>query len=213
MVGQLGQSLDGQIATSTGHSKYINGPSGLKHLHALRAWADAVIVGVGTVIEDNPRLTVRLVPGVNPMRLVLDPNGRAPANALLMTDKAARTVIVRAACNQAVPLSGSVEVVHLATASDGLLPPPVVLQWLAQQGCQRVLVEGGPATLAGFMAANCIDYLHLLTSALLLGNGKPGIHQTPLHRLAQARRFRAAAYSLDADLLLTCDLRQGLSEG
>lgn len=212
VVGQLGQSLDGQIATSTGCSKYINGPSGLKHLHMLRAWADAVIVGVGTVIEDNPRLTVRLVSGENPMRLVLDPRGRAPVNATLMTDQAARTVVLRVVSAMSNSLPSTVEEIRLA-GSDGQLAPAAVLDWLAGQGCQRVLVEGGPATLAGFLAAQCVDHLHLLTSAVLLGKGKPGLNQPSLSSLAQARRFHATSHLLGEDLLLACDLRQRLTEG
>ena len=63
IVGQLGQSLDGRIATKTGHSKYINGPAGLAHLHRLRSLMDGVVIGVGTAIADDPLLTVRRVPG------------------------------------------------------------------------------------------------------------------------------------------------------
>ena len=77
-VGQIGQSLDGRIATPTGHSHYINGPAGLDHLHRLRALVDAVLVGVGTAIADDPQLTVRRVAGPNPARVVLDPK-RPPA--------------------------------------------------------------------------------------------------------------------------------------
>src|ERR1041385_3007909 len=66
VVGQIGQSIDGRIATVTGHSKYINGPAGLDHLHRLRALVDAVLVGVRTAITDDPLLTVRRVPGVSP---------------------------------------------------------------------------------------------------------------------------------------------------
>lgn len=212
VVGQLGQSLDGQIATATGHSKYINGTSGLTHLHVLRAWADAVIVGVGTVIADNPRLTVRLVPGAHPMRLVLDPKGRIPIEAQLLSEPAVRTVVMTADDVQIGDLPAHVEVVPLETTAQGQLSPPAVLQWLSAQGYQRILVEGGPMTLAGFMAANCIDHLHLLTSAMLLGTGKPGIQQPAPHRLSQAQRFSATAYPLGDDLLLACDLRQGVRE-
>src|ERR1700754_3479338 len=78
VVGQLGQSLDGRIATETGHSHYVNGPSGLAHLHRLRALVDAVVVGVGTALADDPQLTVRRVSGPQPARVVIDPNGRLP---------------------------------------------------------------------------------------------------------------------------------------
>ena len=74
-LGQLGQSLDGRIATASGHSHYINGRAALTHLHGLRALVDAVLVGVGTVAADDPRLTVRLVEGPSPARVVIDPGG------------------------------------------------------------------------------------------------------------------------------------------
>jgi len=213
VVGQLGQSLDGQIATATDQSKYINGADGLAHLHVLRAWADVVIVGVGTVIADDPRLTVRLVPGEHPMRLVLDPKGRIPSNAQLLTEPAVRTVVMTAVDSQSSDLPEHVEVVPFATTAQGQLSPSAVLQWLSEQGYQRILVEGGPATLEGFMAANCIDHLHLLTSALLLGVGRPGINQPAPRHLSEARRFVVTAHPLGDDLLLACHLRQGSREG
>src|SRR5882672_9111545 len=86
IVGQLGQSLDGRIATETGHSKYINGSAGLEHLHRLRALVDAVVVGVGTAVADNPQLTVRRVAGPHPVRVVIDPKGRLGTDARLFAD-------------------------------------------------------------------------------------------------------------------------------
>jgi len=81
VVGQLGQTIDGRIATITGQSRYINGHSGLVHLHQLRALVDAVVVGVGTVLVDDPQLNVRLVEGKNPARVVIDPKGRLDPKA------------------------------------------------------------------------------------------------------------------------------------
>jgi len=69
IVGQIGQSLDGRVATESGHSKYINGPAGLVHLHRLRALVDVVVVGVGTAIADDPQLTVRRASGAEPARV------------------------------------------------------------------------------------------------------------------------------------------------
>src|SRR5262249_52958043 len=73
VIAQLGQSLDGCVATRTGDSSFINGPENLRHLHRLRALCDAVIVGAGTVAADNPRLTTRRVAGPHPTRVLLDP--------------------------------------------------------------------------------------------------------------------------------------------
>ncbi|HEX2632910.1 MAG TPA: RibD family protein, partial [Bradyrhizobium sp.] len=94
IVGQIGQSLDGRIATESGHSKYINGPAGLVHLHRLRALVDAVIVGVGTAIADDPQLTVRQVSGPQPARVVIDPKGRLCASARVFADDGVRRLLV-----------------------------------------------------------------------------------------------------------------------
>lgn len=207
VIAQVGQSLDGQIATATGHSKYINGAGGLKHLHTLRAWADVVIVGVGSVVADNPKLTVRLVEGQHPMRVILDPNGRIPVDSGLLTDRAARTVVMTAEQTTELRLPPHIEVVPIGPDPRMPFSLNAVLQWLKQADCHRVLVEGGPATIARFLATDNIDYLHLLTSAVLLGSGKPGVVRPALDRLAQAKHFRVKAYRLDEDLLLECDLR------
>src|ERR1700724_2841335 len=90
VVGQFGQSLDGRVATESGHSHYINGPAGLAHLHRLRALVDAVVVGVGTALADDPQLTVRHVAGPNPARIVIDPRGRIAAGARLFARGGAR---------------------------------------------------------------------------------------------------------------------------
>jgi diaminohydroxyphosphoribosylaminopyrimidine deaminase/5-amino-6-(5-phosphoribosylamino)uracil reductase len=90
IVGQIGQSLDGRVATESGHSKYINGPAGLVHLHRLRALVDAVVVGVGTAIADDPQLTVRRVSGPQPARVVIDPKGRLGADARMFADNGVR---------------------------------------------------------------------------------------------------------------------------
>src|SRR5207253_8868900 len=96
-VGQLGQSLDGRVATETGHSHYINGPAGLNHLHRLRALVDAVVVGIGTALADDPQLTVRRVAGPQPARVVIDPRGRLPSGAKLLAQDGTRRLVLTAA--------------------------------------------------------------------------------------------------------------------
>jgi diaminohydroxyphosphoribosylaminopyrimidine deaminase / 5-amino-6-(5-phosphoribosylamino)uracil reductase len=73
IVAQLGQSLDGRIATISGDSRWINGPAALDHLHRLRSHVDAVVVGIGTIIADDPQLTVRCVSGPQPVGIIIDP--------------------------------------------------------------------------------------------------------------------------------------------
>jgi riboflavin biosynthesis pyrimidine reductase len=83
VVGQFGQSIDARIATDTGHSHFINGAAGLAHLHRLRALVDAVVVGVGTALADDPQLTVRRVAGPCPARVVMG-SGRASVSLPLI---------------------------------------------------------------------------------------------------------------------------------
>src|SRR2546430_161312 len=97
VIAQMGQSLDGRIAAPTGHSHYINGMAGRTHLHRLRALVDAIVVGVQTVLADDPQLTVRLVRGPSPARVVLDPNGRMAANARVLAEDGARRLIITSA--------------------------------------------------------------------------------------------------------------------
>src|SRR6267154_362916 len=96
LVAQCGQSLDARIATPTGHSHYINGEAGLAHLHRLRALVDAVVVGVGTAIQDDPLLTVRRVEGPSPARVVVDPNARLPPTARVLAADGIRRLVITA---------------------------------------------------------------------------------------------------------------------
>jgi diaminohydroxyphosphoribosylaminopyrimidine deaminase / 5-amino-6-(5-phosphoribosylamino)uracil reductase len=90
VVAQLGQSIDGRITTDGRHPTCINGAAGLDHLHRLRALVDAVVVGVGTAVSDDPQLTVRRVAGPNPARVVIDPRGRLGVTARLLEMPARR---------------------------------------------------------------------------------------------------------------------------
>ena len=123
LVGQCGQSIDARIATSSGHSRYINGEGGLAHLHRLRALVDAVVIGVGTAIQDDPLLTVRRVEGPSPARVVVDPNGRLPPTARVLAADGVRRIVVAAAGTR-TQLPDDVEIVHTTT----LGPSPAVVR-------------------------------------------------------------------------------------
>lgn len=137
---QLGQSLDGFIATRTGDADYVTGPEDRCHLHRLRALADAVVVGAGTAVADDPRLTVRACTGDNPVRVVLDPRGRVPLHSGVFTDGAAPTLWVVGPEVTAVPRGTGVEVLVLPNAD--AFAPRRVLSALARRGLGRVLIEG-----------------------------------------------------------------------
>ncbi|MFG1242991.1 RibD family protein [Xanthobacter sp. DSM 14520] len=204
VVAQLGQSLDGRIATPSGESKYINGPHALDHLHALRADVDAVVVGVGTVIADDPLLTVRRVAGQSPARVIIDPSGRAdPAARCFAPDGARRLVLRRAGI--AAPVAEGVEVVAMEGA--GAFEPAAMLEALAARGLTRILVEGGAHTLSAFLEAGCLDALHVFVSPVILGAGRIGLTRKACDTLADALRPAARAHVFpDGDVLFACDL-------
>lgn len=208
VIGQLGQSLDGRIATPSGDSKYISGSHALDHLHRLRGAADAVLVGVGTVMADDPLLNVRRVPGRNPARVILDPSGRVNPHArCLGADGARRLLIRRAGCQAAVP--AGLETLDLPADRDGVLAPAAVLEALAGAGLRRILLEGGPRTLAAFIDAACVDRLHVVVSPVILGSGRTGLDLRPIASLRAAMRpaTRRAVFP-DGDVLFECDLRR-----
>ena len=204
VVGQVGQSLDGRVATATGHSKYINCPAGIEHLHRLRALVDIVVVGVGTALADDPQLTVRQVAGPQPARAVIDPRGRLGADAKLFADDGVRRLFITTDGSRATPPPG-VEVITLP-AEDGNIAPSAIVASLAAAGMRRILIEGGADTVSRFIAARCLDRLHVNVAPVMLGAGGPGIDLPPLERADQAHRMPVRVHKIEDDVLFDCDL-------
>ena len=149
VVAQLGQSLDGRIATLSGESRWINHECALDHLHALRAHVDAVVVGVGTVLADDPRLNVRRVPGRSPARVVIDPSGKLPANAVCVKGDDVARYVVR---TEQAPCPAGVETIVVPRTAEHLSPQAIV-EALFARGLKRLLIEGGAWTVSSFIAA------------------------------------------------------------
>lgn len=205
VVGQLGQSLDGRIATPTGVSKYINGAEALRHLHRVRALVDAVVVGVGTANADDPQLTTRHVEGSNPARVVIDPNGRIAPGLGMLGDGAAPVLVVTCR-GRAVP--PGTEAVELPCDGAGRIAPGEIVAALAARGFRRILVEGGAETLARFLNAGMIDELHLMVAPVVLGSGKTGLNLNPITGLDEALRPMVRTMRFrDGDMLCMCDMR------
>ncbi len=206
VVAQLGQSLDGRIATLTGESRWINKNSALDHVHRVRASVDAVVVGVGTVIADDPLLNVRRVTGRHPVRVVIDPSGRMPADARCLVNDGTRRIVVRAVPGPDLP--HGVEVINVRRQGS-IMSPHSIINALWAAGLKSFLIEGGAQTVSGFLDAGAIDRLHMLVAPVILGSGKPGLSLVPIERLSQALRPVAAVHVLDdGDVLFDCDMRR-----
>jgi riboflavin-specific deaminase-like protein len=207
-MAQMGQSTDGRIATETGASHYVTGADDIVRLHRLRALFDAVLVGASTVVADDPRLTVRRVAGDHPVRVVLDTRGTVPATRRLFVDGAAPTLWLRPA-NAVVPAppSPQVEVVPLPEVGQEDLPA-AVLALLHRRGLGRVLIEGGGITVSRFLAAGCLDRLHVSVAPLIIGSGRPSFTLPAVARLDKALRPRCRHFKLGEDMLFDFDLRR-----
>ncbi len=209
VVAQLGQTLDGRIATATGASKYINGAGALDHLHRLRAAVDAVVVGIGTVLADDPSLTVRRTQGSHPARVIIDPNGRLPQDAKCLCDDGTRVLALHTA-QSAYP--ARVEPIRVARAHDGICPREIITALFARGFC-RILVEGGAQTISRFIRADALDRLHVLVAPMILGSGKSGLVLPPIESLTEALRPATRAYPLpEGDVIFDCDMRRSNGE-
>ncbi len=205
VVAQLGQSLDGRIATASGQSHWINGAAALDHLHRLRAHVDAVVVGAGTIASDDPLLTVRRIVGRQPARVVIDPNGRLSSSARWLVDDGVRRFVVRTTEG---PVPDGVEAL-IVPATCGRMAPAAIADALFAQGLKKILIEGGAMTVSHFIDAGAVDRLHVLVAPVILGSGIPGLSLAPIGGLDEALRPETRVHVLDGgDVLFDCDLRQ-----
>ncbi len=216
VIGQIGQSLDGRIATDDGHSHYITGPADIRRLHRLRALVDAVVVGASTVAADDPRLTVRDVEGENPVRVVLDPQGRLSQDRAVFCDGAARTLVIRLATappsappsdGHLLELPADVPNRNHADGGGGSFAPAMVLEALRARGLRRILVEGGGITVSRFLQAGALTRLHVTVAPMLIGAGRHSLALPPIASLDQALRPPCQLFHLGDDVLFDLDLR------
>ena len=206
VVAHLGQSLDGRIAAANGASRWVTGDEDLVHNHRMRALFDAVVVGAGTVAHDDPLLTVRAVPGPDPVRVVLDTRRRLGAEYRVFNDGEAPTLLLCAA-ELAEPgeRQGQAEVLGVATSDQGLCLQ-AVLDCLAERGLTRVFVEGGGVTVSRFLAAGSLHRLQITIAPLILGSGRPSITLPEIEQLSAGLRPVVRRYDLGADVLFDCRL-------
>ncbi len=212
VIGQLGQSLDGCIATHGGDSNYVNGEQVLLHLHRLRALSDAVIVGAGSAASDNPQLTTRRVTGANPVRVVLDPGLRLAPTLRIFTDRQAPTLLACDATRQdeAARRVGADQVLGVPGLSDGsgAMDLRALLSALEQRNLRVLFVEGGGVTVSRFIAQGCMDRLHLSVAPVVIGGGRPGLMLPPSAAMRDCLRPASRVFRMGADVMWDLDLRK-----
>jgi diaminohydroxyphosphoribosylaminopyrimidine deaminase / 5-amino-6-(5-phosphoribosylamino)uracil reductase len=209
----LGQSLDGRIATANGASQWVTGFEDILHNHRMRALADAVLVGAGTVRHDDPQLTVRHCEGGNPVRVVVDAELRLDACHGVFRDGRADTLLLCA--RDRVPPEGRLggaEVVgverQVEPGGEGRgLDPAAMLEALRRRGLAFVFIEGGGVTVSRFLEAGCLDRLQVAVAPLILGSGRPSLTLPEVETVGAGTRPRVRRFLLGEDILHDMVLR------
>ena len=201
VVLKYAQTLDGRIATGNGDSKWISGEEERALSHALRAACDAVLVGVGTVLRDDCRLNVRMVPGASPLRVVLDSTLRTPSTASLLTDDAPTVFLT-------TDDAGEDDLKRLRAAGAGIrvLPPgpggvdlPAALAQLRAEGVRSVLVEGGAQVITSLLGAGLVDRIVVGTAPRIIGAGTEAVGDLGVARVTEGITLRNRSVHLTAD--------------
>ena len=205
------QTLDGRIADRDGGSQWISGPESLCLAHELRASHDAVLVGVGTVLRDNPRLTVRLVEGTSPRRVVLDSRLRTPDSAAVLQERAEQTIFLTTSAAPAVDVERvqrrGARVLVLPADDQDRVDLRLGLELLCDQQIRSLLVEGGARVITELLRQRLADRLVVCVAPLLLGAGVDAIGDLDIPSLGQALSLRRLEVrQLGDDLILSGDL-------
>ena len=185
------QTLDGRVATTTGESKWISCPDSLRFAHEMRASHDAVLVGAETVCKDDPRLTVRHVPGTNPLRVVLDSTLRTPPDAAVLADGAASGTVLavtdRASEERREKAhSLGATVMKLPSGLDGRVDLAALLEELVASGIGSVVVEGGATLITNFFRAGLVDRIAVCVAPKILGEGIEAIGDLGIRDLSRS---------------------------
>jgi len=197
-IGQIGQSLDAKIALNNGNSHYINEKESITYLHCLRSISDGVLVGVNTIIKDNPLLTTRKIKGQNPTRLIIDPSLKLTNKYKIFKDK--NTNIIFTTSNKTKNLNNTT-IVKLPKKDFTL----GVYKFLKKSSLKYILIEGGPTTLSHFIEQNLINYMQFIISPTLIGSGINSVKLKPITNLKKAIRRKSSFAKLGKEIVATLD--------
>jgi len=205
---KFAQTLDGRIASAGGDSRWISSEPSLKLAHKLRSHHDAVLVGAGTVLADDPRLTVRLVRGRSPLRVVVDSGLRIPPKSkVLQEQETAPTLIAATSCADRGKLSSlkqkGIEVLNVSEGGEGEVDLKDLLSKLGERNISSILVEGGAAIITSFIRRKLADRLVVIVAPKLMGAGTDAVGDLGIPDVSRALKLSLVkTYRSGEDLVI-----------
>jgi GTP cyclohydrolase II len=209
VIVKYAQTLDGRIATASGDAHWISGEPERTVSHALRAACDGVMVGLGTVVADDPQLTVRMVPGASPTRVILDSTLRLPTTARVLDDEASTIILTteRSSSRRRGALRGRGVAVDVVAERDGRVDLEAALQQLRDRGMELLLVEGGAAVITSLLRAGLVDRLIVAIAPLVIGAGTSAVDQLDITRISDGIHLRnRTVVPVGDDVLMAWDV-------
>jgi diaminohydroxyphosphoribosylaminopyrimidine deaminase/5-amino-6-(5-phosphoribosylamino)uracil reductase len=189
---KVAQSLDGKIADANGQSKWISNEAARKLAHRWRGQNDAILIGIGTALADNPQLTVREEPGPQPRRMIVDTNLRLPLSANVLTDDhVAKTIVaIGENCREREKIAEiearGAKIWPLRTTNAGSVDLRHLMERSAQEGIASIFVEGGRRIFSALLEAELADRLKCFIAPKLVGDGIPAFQGLPISSLHDA---------------------------
>ncbi|MFN2503435.1 MAG: GTP cyclohydrolase II RibA [Acidimicrobiales bacterium] len=209
VVLKFAQTVDGRIATADGDARWISGDEERRISHALRASCDAVMVGVGTVLRDDPELTVRMVAGASPLRVVLDSHLRTPTTAKVLSSDVPTLILTsdRARQRNRQRLQARNVAVRVVRGGAGGLDLAAAMAVLREEGVSSLMVEGGARVITSLLAAGLVDRMIIGVAPTIIGQGTQAVGQLGVTRVADGIRLtNRSVQVLSDDILLAWDV-------
>ena len=198
MFGQIGQSLDGKIALNNGNSHYINEKDSITYLHCLRSISDAVLVGVNTIIKDNPLLTTRKITGSNPIRIIIDPSLKLTNKYKIFKDNNTNIIFTNTSSKKKLKNSVIITFPKKNFTKN-------IYKYLKSMSLNNILIEGGPTTLSKFIDLKLLNIMQFIISPTLIGSGIDSLKLKPITNLNKAIRVKNTISKLGKEIIVTLD--------
>ena len=198
LIGQIGQSIDGKIALNNGKSHYINEKESIIYLHCLRSISDGVLVGVNTIIKDNPLLTTRKIKGQNPTRLIIDPSLKLTNKYKIFKDNNKNIIFTNSSKRKKLY---NTTIVKFPKKNFTLN----IYKYLKKTSLKTILIEGGPTTLSHFIELKLLNYMQFIISPTIIGSGIDSLKLKPITNLKNAIRKKNTISKLGKEIIVTLD--------